>query len=133
MHSRQQKNCLELSKKSTVTLNRGIQDYLVLHEVKNQHVHPFMAIPLGRRQSSPTIGVPSKTSATEGQMNLDPIKFRGSLIQDRNPQLHKNEENSTIFNLKIFCSVEEGLLPLFNKLNDQHYINGIVNLSKCVN
>ena len=59
---------------------------------------------------------------------------RGFLPRKGNQQAQKIQENTrTVESLKFYkqlCNVEDSLLHVFNKLNDIHYFNGIVNLSR---
>ena len=45
------------------------------------------------------------------------------------PENQENIRTVESLNFKQLCNVEDSLLDVFNKLNDIHYVNGIVNLS----
>ena len=60
-------------------------------------------------------------------------RLKGPLPKEGQPTSSKNQEDFRTFEslnfLKELCNIEDSLLVVFNKLNDVHYINGIVNLS----
>ena len=129
VHAEQQR-FLEFNNKPSLALYTGCPDQFIPDQIKNQRLQPFLP-PRDRNQSRPTQGggkiKPSEQETKETQSGL-----KGSLPKEGQSTSPKNQDFGTVESLnfyKCLCNIEDSLLVVFNKLNDTHYANGIVNLS----
>ena len=111
---------------------QDVQKQFMPDHIKNQRLQPFLPPPRDKSQSRPTKGGNNKSSKQKTkETQLGPKGFSPQEGKSTGPE---NKENTRIVDpLKFYkqlCDVEDSLLHVFNKLNDIHYVNGIVNLSR---
>ena len=98
---------------------------------KESKASAFSVTPGDRSQSRPTWGEENQFLEQETKETQSGLK--GFLPKEGQPTSSKNQEDfGTAESLNFFnelCNIEDNFLVVFNKLNDVHYINGIVNLS----
>ena len=130
VHAEQQKKFLELIHKPSLTLYMGCPEQILPDEIKNQRLQPFL--PLPRINPDPPKGgeeIQSSKQETKGTQSGP----KGLPSKEGEPTSTKDQEDPGTFEplnfFKELYNIEENLPNVFNKLNDEHYINGIVNLS----
>ena len=131
VHAEQQKKFLELSNKPSVALYTGCPDQFIPDQIKNQRLQPFLPPGTGVNPDPPR-GEEDKLSKQETKETQSGLK--GTLPKKGEPTSPENQENiGTVESLNFYkhlCNIKNSLLGVFNKCNDVHYVNGIVNLSR---
>ena len=81
LHEKQQKKFIELSNRPILALYMGIPDQLILVEIKNQNLQPFMPTPLGEESNEAQPG--------GWKITYQNKKTRGPSLKKGNPKTQK--------------------------------------------